>query len=76
MDLCLSCRSVLCTTLSVVRSRTSVIVKGVSMDSELQDRVTSDTFDFKVESVDLPPVEIVETIDESVLAGMLTSRCN
>jgi hypothetical protein len=45
-------------------------------NNEPQDQVTTDAFDFTVESPVSVPVEIVETIDESVLAGMLTSRCN
>lgn len=44
-------------------------------DGEPQDCVATDAFDFTVESP-ASPVEIVETIDTSVLAGMLTSRCN
>lgn len=43
---------------------------------ELGDDVTTDGFDFTVESADSPQVEIVETIDESVLSGTLTARCN
>ena len=40
-----------------------------------QDHAAAEGFDFTVESLDTA-VEVVETIDESVLAGMLTSRCN
>lgn len=43
---------------------------------ELRDEVTTDDFDFTVESADSPQVEIVETIDENVLSGTLTARCN
>ena len=38
--------------------------------------VTADDFDFTVEPADSPQVEIVETIDESVLSGTLTAGCN
>lgn len=43
---------------------------------ELRDEVTTDDFDFTVEPADPPQVEIVETIDKSVLSGTLTARCN
>ena len=38
-----------------------------------QDKPMAEAFDFTVEPV---PVEVVETIDDSVLAGMLAARCN
>ncbi|MGH3869844.1 MAG: hypothetical protein ACRDQ4_27845 [Pseudonocardiaceae bacterium] len=43
---------------------------------ELEDEVTTDDFDFTIEPADSPQVEIVETIDEAVLSGTLTARCN
>lgn len=43
---------------------------------ELRDEVTTDDFDFTVEPADSPQVEIIETIDENVLSGTLTARCN
>ncbi len=46
-------------------------------ETELADELTTDDgFDFTVEPADSPQVEIVETIDESVLSGTLTARCN
>ena len=41
--------------------------------AKAQDKATAEVFDFTVEPA---PVEVVETIDDSVLAGMLAARCN
>lgn len=43
---------------------------------EQGDRSQSDDFDFSVEPAAAGQVDVVETIDDSVLSGMLAARCN